>query len=158
MSGFLTKPLDIMRLHETFDRFGFGVSGADPREATVMSGATAVPVDLVQLSEITDGDAEFAHELASTFISSGEEVLREIHAALAAFDRVALSRAAHKLKGASANIHAEPLRELAFTVETQAAQLDQPRLRDVVERLHSQFQRAAQCLQANAPPPAARAG
>jgi len=123
-----------------------------------MSGSNAVPVDLARLNEITDGDVEFAHELASTFVASGEEVLREIHAALAAFDRVALSRAAHKLKGASANIHAEPLRDLAYTLETQAAQLDQPRLRDLVDRLQNQFQIAAQFLQANTPPPKARAG
>ena len=158
MNGFLTKPLEIARLHETFDRFGLGVGNAGPLEASVMSSSPATPVDLARLNEITDGDAEFAHELASTFVASGEQVLHEIHAALATFDRTALGRAAHKLKGASANIHAEHLRDLAYSLETQAGQLDQPRLKELVEQLQNQFYIAAEFLQASAPAPAAQAG
>ena len=46
----------------------------------------------------------------------------ELQAALDSIDRGALSRAAHKLKGASANIHADALRDLVrdYVVETLA--------------------------------------
>ena len=156
MNGFLTKPLEIARLHETLETYGLAVQ-AGPGTAT---GAKAVgaPIDLARLHEITDGDPEFTHELAATFVASGEQVLSEIHHALETLDRPALGRAAHKLKGASANIHAEPLRELAYAVETHATDLDQQRLRELVNDLRKAFATAAEFLKEQAPPPAAKAG
>jgi two-component system, sensor histidine kinase and response regulator len=146
MNGFLTKPLEIARLHEALDRFGLG--RAPEAAATDVAPAieTNVPVQLARLHELTAGDAEFAHELAVTFVASGEQVLKEMHAALTDLDRVALARAAHKLKGASANIYAEPLRALAYELETNGPGLDQPRLRDLVLGIDLEFQRAAQFL------------
>ncbi|MFL6578850.1 MAG: response regulator, partial [Povalibacter sp.] len=150
MSGFLTKPLEIARLHETLDRYGLGIP---PEAMATNTGAQAdqTPVDLGRLNELTDGDPEFAHELAITFISSGEQVIKEIHDALANFDRNALTRAGHKLKGASANIYAESLRSLSYELETSGANIDQPRLKDLVLTLDLEFQRAAQFLMAQAP-------
>lgn len=150
MSGFLTKPLEIARLHETLERYGLSVA-PDAVSAHAQPQLGHPPVDLGRLHEITDGDPEFAHELAHTFISSGEQVVQEIHTALAAFDRNALTRAGHKLKGASANIYAEPLRTLAYELETSGANLDQPRLKELVLSLDLEFQRAAQFLAAQVP-------
>ncbi|HEY8538263.1 MAG TPA: response regulator, partial [Steroidobacteraceae bacterium] len=155
MNGFLTKPLDIDRLYETLERYGLAAKAAERQEAAATPNT---PVDLARLNEITDGDPEFAFELASTFIASGEQVMEEIHAALEAHDRNALSRAAHKLKGASANIHAHRLRELAYTLETQAASVDQPRLKELVHELRERFTEAATFLKEQAPLPAAKAG
>ena len=154
MNDFLTKPLEIARLHETLDRYGLGVL-PESVAATSASDGENVPVDLARLNELTDGDAEFAHELAATFIASGEQVLNEIHEALASFDRGALARAAHKLKGASANIYAEPLRALAYELETNGSSLDQPRLKELVLSLDLELQRAAQFLDTQAPKPEA---
>ncbi len=156
MNGFLTKPLEIERLHEILEQYGLAVQPGE--QHTSVASASATPVNLARLNEITDGDPEFAFELASTFISSGEQVLEEIQVALEAFDRNGLSRAAHKLKGASANIHAENLRELAYALETHAGAVDQPRLRELVSQLREGFEIAAEFLKEQAPPPAARAG
>ena len=150
MSGFLTKPLEIARLHETLDRYGLGIP-PESMGATGAHSADQTPVDLGRLNELTDGDPEFAHELANTFISSGEQVIKEIHDALAAFDRNALTRAGHKLKGASANIYAEALRALAYELETNGASIDQPRLKELVLSLDLEFQRASHFLIAQAP-------
>jgi PAS domain S-box-containing protein len=157
MSAFLTKPLEIARLHETLERYGLAVP-ADTLAASAQSAIDCSPVDLGRLHEITDGDAEFAHELATTFISSGEQVMSEIREALSAFDRNALTRAGHKLKGASANIYAEALRALAYELESNGANIDQPRLTDLVERLHEEFRRAAEFLVEQAPGDARAAG
>ena len=157
MDGFLTKPIDIGRLHETLERYGLGgaVAHASGGES---SGLEATPVQLARLNELTEGDPEFAHELALTFVASGAQVLDEIHSAFKTKDRSGLSRAAHKLKGASANIHAEPLRDLAQRLETEAAQLDQPRLAELIEELRREFERAGDFLKATAPEPAKKAG
>jgi two-component system sensor histidine kinase/response regulator len=159
MNGFLTKPLDIAQLHETLDRYGLGAHVPDKNAEEATSGPSeTLPIALARLNEITEGDAVFAHELAATFIASGRQVMDEVRSALAAFDRPALARAAHKLKGASANIHADPLRELAYSLESQAANLDQPRLRGLIEDLTTEFERAAEFLRVHAPAPAAKVG
>jgi HPt (histidine-containing phosphotransfer) domain-containing protein len=157
MTAFLTKPIEVNRLRDTLESYGLAL-GADPAAANARSTQCATPVNLAKLNELTDNDAEFAYELAITFIASGEQVLNEIDAAIGATDRPALSRAAHKLKGASANIHAEPLCGLALTLETQAAHWDQPRLRELIQELKEEFHRAAEFLQQQAPLPAAQAG
>jgi two-component system, sensor histidine kinase and response regulator len=157
MNGFLTKPLEISRLHETLDRYGFSLAAADKAADAAATQARAI-VNLARLNEITDGDPEFTRELIATFIASGEQVMQEVRSALGVFDRPALSRAAHKLKGASANIHAEALRDLAFALEMQAPSLDQPRLRELIEQLAAEFARAAEFLRLQTPELAAKAG
>jgi HPt (histidine-containing phosphotransfer) domain-containing protein len=158
MNAFLTKPIELPRLLETLERYGLSMQRSDQLERAASRSDNGTPVDLARLNELTDGDPEFAYELASTFVASGEQVLSEIDHAIATFDRPALSRAAHKLKGASANIHAEPLCALALALETQAPQLDQPRLKELIEELRQAFERAAEFLQQQAPEPAAKAG
>ena len=157
MDGFLTKPIDIVRLHEALERYGLGVAPRDAAGAAALPEIDAAPVQLARLNELTDGDPEFAHELALTFIASGGQVLEEIRSAFAVFDRTALSRAAHKLKGASANIHAETLRDLAWRLETQSSHLDQPSLTELIEDLEQQFERAAEFLRVHAPEAANKA-
>ena len=158
MTAFLTKPIDVARLRETLERFDL-LALPERRERSAESqGEQHAPIDLARLNELTDGDPEFAHELVTTFVASGEQVLDEIAVALAAFDRAALSRAAHKLKGACANIHAEPLHALAYSLETQASQLDQPGLKELIAEVRREFDRAAEFLLEQAPQPAAKAG
>jgi two-component system sensor histidine kinase/response regulator len=156
MNAFLTKPIELARLRETLERYGLGANASDAAASNGANASNDVPIDLGRLNELTAGDAEFAHELASTFIASGEQVMGEIDAALAALDRPALSRAAHKLKGASANIHANPLCALALALEGQAAQLDQPSLKSLISDLRHEFERAAGFLKDQAPAPAAK--
>jgi HPt (histidine-containing phosphotransfer) domain-containing protein len=84
-------------------------------------------------------------------------VLEEARAALAMLDRVNLSRIAHKLKGASANIHAEPLRSLSNTLEMQASSLDPASLDQLVTQLAGELERARQFLAEYTPPLAAKA-
>ena len=152
MNDFLTKPLEIARLYEVLERHGLGVRGEGPLPEALHEAAASekndVPVELARLNELTDGDQNFARELTDTFVTSGEQVITEIHAALGRLDRTALGRCAHRLKGASANIHAEKLRSMAHELETTAANLDQPRLRDLVLGIDLEFQRASQFLQA----------
>ena len=157
MNGFLTKPLEIARLHETLDRYGLGAA-MDTAHTSTLTGSELVPIDLARLNELTEGDTEFAQELAATFIASGEQVIEEMHRALAVFDRAALGRAGHKLKGASANIYAEPLRKLALELEVNGGSLDQPRLKDLIERLEVEFKRAAEFLQLQVREPEKKAG
>jgi CheY-like chemotaxis protein len=156
MNAFLTKPLEIPRLHEVLTKFGLRVTPED-NVVTHEEIAANVPVNLSRLNELTDGDPEFTRELVETFVASGEQVMDEARAALVALDRMGLSRIAHKLKGASANIHAEPLRNLSHTLESQASSLDQQRLHELVAQLASELERARDFLNQYAPPLTAKA-
>ena len=157
MDAFLTKPLEIPRLHEILTRFGLRV-GAAEAQMSHSSSFNHVPVNLSRLNDLTDGDPEFTRELVETFIASGEEAMAEAHASLDGLDRIRLSRIAHKLKGASANIHAEPLRDLSHSLEMQASSLDQPRLLELVGQLATELERAREFLNQYAPPLTAKAG
>jgi two-component system sensor histidine kinase/response regulator len=157
MNDFLTKPLEIPRLHEVLTKFGLRATASEEVPVLDEAADANLPVNLARLNELTDGDPGFACELVRTFIESGEQSLHEARVALAALDRTELSRIAHKLKGASANIHAEPLRLLSQSLETQAADLDQRRLSELVDDLATELARATNFLNRYAPVPAAQA-
>jgi HPt (histidine-containing phosphotransfer) domain-containing protein len=110
-----------------------------------------VPLDLARFNHLIAGDREFASDLAATFAASGNQQLAEIRQALGISDRGAVARAAHQLKGASANIYAQPLAELAARLETEAANADLGQLRQVSEALRHEFNRTNDFLAANLP-------
>ena len=119
MNGFLTKPLEIARLHETLELYGLG-------SAPQSSGARIVNVCAANARQSRSPErnhgwrsgirARARHDLhlerrAGARGNSSSARKRSI--------ATRSSRAAHKLKGASANIHAESLRDLAYALETK---------------------------------------
>jgi CheY-like chemotaxis protein len=120
MDDYLTKPLDISRLQDVLDRF---MNAATPVvRATAVVEAPSGPDEALKarLFEIAGDDTEFAAELVSAFVMGGEEAILELRAAAYRQDLDQLSRAAHKLKGASNNLHIDRLAALAADVETRA--------------------------------------
>jgi HPt (histidine-containing phosphotransfer) domain-containing protein len=123
-------------------------------EAPASSSATAPapaphpgsPVDLNGFRTITAGDQIFAQELVATFIRSGEQQLAEISYALASGNRASLAKAAHKFKGASANIHAHGLKFLAQQIESESAAGGVDTLRRFDTLIRQEFERARQFL------------
>jgi two-component system sensor histidine kinase/response regulator len=148
MDDYLTKPLDISRLQDALDRF----IGSNPESAPAVAAPAAdkpfVVDDAVRerLYDIAGGDAEFVAELIDAFLTSGEEALSEIMAAAAINDGEALSRAAHKLKGASANLHLDALTRLAQSLEVSAKSGQDGDAALTIEQIKSAFLHAAQAL------------
>jgi two-component system sensor histidine kinase/response regulator len=145
MDGYLTKPIEVERLRNILAKFGLEKPDAaamyDVAPVANHSVAGAAPVNLSEFQRLTDGDQAFAQELVSTFISSGEQQLTEIAAALAENDGAALAKAAHKLRGASANIHARGLTSLAERLEIDSAAADAQTLDQDNARLRREFDR-----------------
>jgi two-component system sensor histidine kinase/response regulator len=104
MDAHLGKPIEPARLIEALSRF-------------LKARASAPPIDREALRALTGGDAEFERELAETFVSSGDQCLAEIMAALSVSDFDTVRKRAHSLKGASANIHARDLSQAASSLE-----------------------------------------
>jgi CheY-like chemotaxis protein len=161
MDGFMTKPLHLNSLRATLDQLGLrrNVAGVPAQTAVPPPPEIArVPVDLARLHELTEGDPEFTRELASTFLRSGQQTLDEIRAAIAHSDHIALGRAAHKFKGASANIHAQLLCDLAQALELQSGPLEPEACRALLQRLTEEFHRATSFLIAQLPQDLANTG
>ncbi|HEY4365656.1 MAG TPA: two-component regulator propeller domain-containing protein [Steroidobacteraceae bacterium] len=146
MDDYLTKPLDVARLQEVLERF-IGIAPIAPTAAASMQQASTEAVCDValgtRLAEIAGDDAEFVSELVGSFILSGEEIVAEMHAVA---DRRALGRAAHKLKGASDNLHIKRLAALALQMETRCAASDPYDWADDVMTVTSEFERVCEGL------------
>ena len=146
MDGYLTKPIEVERLRNILAKFGLEKSDAAGMEHAAVGGpnsslSSAAPVDLGEFQRLTDGDQAFAQELVAAFISSGEQQLAEIGAALAQNDRAALAKAAHKLRGACANIHAHALTSLAQRMEIDSTAMEARVLDQGNAQLRREFDR-----------------
>jgi signal transduction histidine kinase/DNA-binding response OmpR family regulator len=132
MDGFLTKPLDVERLREMLARFLSNDAvtievKALAGEAAIAALTAATPaqlVDLARFDEVTGGERAFSRDLIDAFVTSCADIEREMQVALTTSDRKQLERAAHKLKGAAANIYAPLLRLHAEELETCASTMD----------------------------------
>jgi CheY-like chemotaxis protein len=105
MDAHLGKPIEPAQLADCLARY----LKHDPISAEV---------DMSALHELTGGDAAFERELIDTFVSSGDQCLAEILAALRTSDFATIGKRAHSLKGASANIHAAGLADAASNLES----------------------------------------
>lgn len=70
--------------------------------------------------EQTDGDQELLEELLVLFKDSAASDLEQLQQAVATNDPAGVVRAAHSLKGASASLGIEGIRQLAMTMESDA--------------------------------------
>ncbi len=122
MDAHLGKPIEAAQLIETLSRF---LKGPAPAPA----------IDREALHELTGGDEEFARELAETFVSSSDQCLAEIIAALKVNDFETVRKRAHSLKGASANIHALSLSRVASSLETAVRENSLPAIGGLVAEL-----------------------
>jgi two-component system, sensor histidine kinase and response regulator len=153
MDAMLAKPLELPRLCEVLDRYGFrsGVTARAPVPAAAedVTAPVAVlapkPVDLDQLRMIVGDDRAFMNELCETFVSSSGRIVEELTRALSAGDRAVLGAMAHKLKGGSASICAHELAKLAATLEKDAKDPEKamPELQQTLESLRRAFDDAA---------------
>jgi len=125
MDDYLTKPIDRDRLSEVINRYlspsqrpaKLEVNG-EPQPAVIET--LGEPVDWERLMLTAENDRDFADELVQLFIESGDSVLEDISDALERGDMAALGRAAHSLKGSSANMCATPTSEAAARLESAA--------------------------------------
>jgi signal transduction histidine kinase/CheY-like chemotaxis protein len=148
MDALLIKPLELPRLCELLDRYGFRPAPPDAAEPVsvpipVATMPAVKPVDLDQLRTIVGDDREFMNELCETFVSSSSRIVEELTRALSAGDRAVLSAMAHKLKGGSSSICAHELAKLAATLEKDAKEKSLPELEQSLNSLRRAFDDAA---------------
>lgn len=75
------------------------------------------PLDKDALFDLVDEDFDFLKTLVETFLDDCENYMAAIRTAVADEDAITLREEAHGLKGAVANLKAEPAREAARRLE-----------------------------------------
>ena len=93
---------------------------------------------MAELLEHVDGDLQLLQEALALFIEHCPHMLDRTREALQNEDRTGLSRAAHALKGSSANFNAATVVELAEQLETEAHSADFVALRDTFSELDAE--------------------
>jgi two-component system sensor histidine kinase/response regulator len=145
MDDYLTKPLDIERMRSVLDRYVDRTDERSAYERTVLPSPAApdtAPMTssdsqmFERLRDIAGEDDEFVAELIAEFLVSGKSTIEEMRAAMAIEDLDALGCAAHKLKGASKNLHIETLgqrlQHIELAAKAKSQQNFQTELRDVL--------------------------
>ena len=74
-------------------------------------------INLERLESISFGDAAFSAELVAVFLDDSPEQVRRLAEAVARTDAREVTSAAHRLKGAAANLGADRLAELCRELE-----------------------------------------
>jgi CheY-like chemotaxis protein len=143
MDDYLTKPIDRVRLEEVIQRH---IAHSAPE--SLAEPAPDDPVDWKQLMAVADGDHGFAQELVQVFIDSGDATLHDIQLALKRGDLAAVKRAAHSLKGSSANMRAHMTSAAAARLEAAANVGAPAELAELERQLRQELDKATNYLRA----------
>lgn len=85
-----------------------------------MEGAPQKVLDLSYLIEASDGDAEFIAEIVGDYLREMQKHVTDLRESFAGKDLALLVRASHTVKGASANVGAHRVRDVAARLELLA--------------------------------------
>ncbi len=122
MDDYVTKPIRPGALAETLARWvksgeqGTPAAGPEPIAYTD-DAANLDPERLSILRDLDDGDGVLLASIADEFSTEAQRQLEALRASLAEGDPQAVERAAHSIKGSSANLGATRLAELAGHLE-----------------------------------------
>jgi DNA-binding response OmpR family regulator len=115
IDGYLQKPISIGRLVAAVRELTQRAFSAGERGPAMTQ--PEAPLDLQHLRSFTEGDEQLEHELATLYVSTASVYLEEMRRAVRAGG--SWQRAAHALKGASANIGARDIAALAARSERE---------------------------------------
>lgn len=91
-------------------------------------------IDLSRIKETSDGDKTFEKELIEMYLEDAKELIHKIEEAYVQQNFENLRRYAHTLKGSSANIGADAMRQGALNVELSGGG-DGSVIKDLSQRL-----------------------
>ncbi|HIK10048.1 MAG TPA: response regulator [Oscillatoriaceae cyanobacterium M33_DOE_052] len=131
MDDYASKPVKMGELKALIDRWGGEKSKMVHEELTIVPAQTkpnpiapapGAVLDYKRLKEISDGYNSFVVAILQAFVEDARHNMAAIEVAIKATDWETLRNQAHQLKGASANVGAPLVREMAAQLETQARQ------------------------------------
>jgi HPt (histidine-containing phosphotransfer) domain-containing protein len=114
-----------------------------------MSGMAKIDRQAIeQLKDLVDDeDPDFFTDIIKGYIETTEVSIRELLAALNAKDVVKIAGAAHSLKGASGNIGALRIQEIAFELEKYGKKADLTGAPELISELAEEFSKVTIVLE-----------
>ncbi|MFP4225303.1 MAG: Hpt domain-containing protein [Desulfobacterales bacterium] len=103
------------------------------------SGADSGRFAIDELTERVDGDNELIREVLEIFLEDTPSTLEALKTGISDQSPEAVARAAHTLKGASANIAANRLRDHAYQLELKAKSGDLADAGDIYADLAAEY-------------------
>jgi len=117
IDDYFSKPISKERLKDKLTDWGERLE-SDPTKRNRVDLA----IDWEHLHQISDGNEDFERELLHIFAEDAHAHLEEAQAALLLEDHNAVLRAAHHVKGASANVGLKEMRTIASQLEADATE------------------------------------
>lgn len=148
MDDYLAKPIKRSELLDVLNRW-LAASTCAPASAALVAAPLVVSPVVPELSvfdesvllKVLDGDRQSAAEIAAGFLDDLPVQLSGLREAVAAGDAGLIRQRAHALKGASASVGAEALRQLAAGLEQSAVAGDLEGAPTVVAEIEQQLTR-----------------
>ncbi|HWA86027.1 MAG TPA: Hpt domain-containing protein [Opitutus sp.] len=101
------------------------------------------PQTIENLRKLNPGDNdEFLREIIAIYLEDTPRRLVELEQGLRTADRPTFTRAAHSIKGSSANVGAMAVRAVAESLERRSANEDLAGLTGLITELKAEFERA----------------
>ena len=148
MNDYVTKPVSAGKLADMLDKWlpketiASTELACEPSEVkvpitTLMKGTTVF--DRAGMMTRLMNDEEFAKEIVTAFLDDIPRQIVMMQNYLEAGDAPAVERQSHSIKGASANLGGEALREIACDIEMAARAGDLNSARTLIPELHKRF-------------------
>jgi len=123
MDDYVSKPVQLAELRRAIEKWNGNGNGAAngkpqvssvplkvevtasvPTESATMTASTESPVDLERLTEVTNGKAEKAHRMLTTFLTQAGEISQGLGIAIQSGNARDVRLLAHKLVGAGSSL------------------------------------------------------
>ena len=143
MDGYIPKPIKPKELIETIETFLQKDKGErNMSEATTKpQNSTETPLDISQALERFGDDKEFLKEMIQEFLEYIPAQLEAIRKAVDERNADTLKTEAHSIKGAAANLSAEPVRQAAYAIEMMGREAKLDRIENAFSELNHQLER-----------------
>ena len=128
MNDFIAKPIETQLLFEKVEHWIESPQRISPEESSLdpdqnQQNDLAV-LDIQDLMQRLLDDSDLAKEILKGFLKDASKQLQQLEYAIDTGDFDAIYRQAHTLKGASGNVSAKRLRQIAYRIEQAAKERD----------------------------------
>jgi len=146
MNDYVAKPVEPQVLAEAIERQVFGLAQAvEPAAAVKTATHEGQVFDRSMLMRRLGNDEELCNEIISGFMNDMPVQLDQLKQALNNDDATLLKRQAHKIKGASVNIGAQAMSDVAFEIEVAGKDCEPDTALALVGKLEHEFERFRAC-------------
>jgi len=149
MDDYVTKPIRLETIAEVLGRWLLPGTTDSPNAATSTLDVAGTPLDPTQISlllSLDDGEGNVLAEIIEQYLAQTSEGRGELGRVMGEGDVEAIRRAAHALRGASANIGAKKLASVCEQMEMHAQLARVDATLELVQSFDAEFARVSDAL------------